>query len=1522
MTGSKEPRSLKEKAISLIDYLYAIVKLRSNPIYNVDTGMGKTFQEVLWLSDIPRWGNFFTRAWGWEQDIKSSYGPDDWIVVEKPKETELEIPDLCKKWVGEDCDLRNPDKPPKLLTKIRAQKQRSGRSDEYQYLKDFPKVEKRWENFIEKEWKPMAESFRAWDIYKRVYNLKNCKKLEDAGYKLVLGLGLLKWRQPPSVVNAASQEETPSSDQGEEKGNETGRDKDIVCCHTVVADVCIDFEATSGKITVKPHDNGAKLRVELDMLNQVPDDLERVDAVKDLSSIAKDNPWNKEAVENALKAVVNSIGSDGRYDSKFERSVDVTKTPVIEFAPALILRKRSEKELMGRLGQIKTQINGSEKIPNEFARLIVPAGELRDEAKAKDSLFDGEIFFPRHSNVEQRSIVEKMRISNGVLVQGPPGTGKSHTIANLMTHLLAEGQRILVTAKTAQALEVLVQGSAGKEPHLRKELRPLCICQLGSESTEQKILEDNVKTITIKKNYWIDDENDKEISRLGEELETLKAEKKQKDDNLREIRKSEMVKHNIAEGYTGTVVEIARMVERNRDANKWFTDTVPDAGCPFWPKHLLRIIQDLQYFSPEKRDELKLTWPKEEELPLQGEFASWLKAKKMAGERRPRSEVSADPRYVELLDKLESVAITDLYDKLSGFRENLKGLRGKAEAGAHHWPMSEILNGILLYGNRANLDDLLDETQNIVLSIGELAKTADSNELEYPEKFDISKLREVVYSHFQDDGKKSGLFGKLKEIALPVTLPANPIKINGHRAISTADRKLVLDVLYVRFKCERARDLWAEIGGRIEESSFVRQVKTIESMCESLKESLTLEVSVRDCRDAIQKYCPSIKPVWTDDKQIEELINSCRSTLARIGKSDATIKIRNLENRVSAVVAGENPHPVSKDLSDAVKDRDPEKFDICVEKVRLLQETRQRFEIMEEDLNKLESLLPQFATLLKSTSEDPCWKERINGINETLEWAKARHWIEEHITGDDIPALAKESEEIQNTIYDCIAELAALKAWKSFLQRLKEEHIKSMKAYLELIRRIGKGKGKFADINRLKAQEYLNKCVEAFPVWVMPLEVVWNNITPKPEMFDVIIVDEASQCGLEAIPLFYMTKRIVIVGDDEQTSPENPGLSLDTASYWFNKYVADINFSDVKFHMDSSLFGIGSHSCSTTVSLREHFRCMPEIISFSEKLCYSEIGLTPLKQYGPDRLPPLVDVHVKNARREKDKNHEEADEIVETICCICKDKKYDGKTIGVISLHSGGGAQADLIKDKLLKKLGTKEMENRSLICANPKDFQGDERDIVLLSLVVASNEDKRHLPLANQRDRQRFNVAASRAREQMILFHSITAGEYRHKDCLRRDLLEFFEKGSNSQIDNFESRAITVRMKSMLDEKARNEANRQNRPPERFKNWFEVDVALELLNRKYTVIPQYTIAKNNFDLAIVGEKAIVAVECDGDQWEGADKYDKKIEHQRKLERCGWKIFRIRGSAFYADRERCLKPLLDMLKEMGIKPEN
>lgn len=201
-----------------------------------------------------------------------------------------------------------------------------------------------------------------------------------------------------------------------------------------------------------------------------------------------------------------------------------------------------------------------------------------------------------------------------------------------------------------------------------------------------------------------------------------------------------------------------------------------------------------------------------------------------------------------------------------------------------------------------------------------------------------------------------------------------------------------------------------------------------------------------------------------------------------------------------------------------------------------------------------------------------------------------------------------------------------------------------------------------------------------------------------------------------------------------------------------DEYLYDFNFKEY-FDVNVSLFDHGKLRYGTgRITLREHFRCMPEIIRFSNDLCYSDTPLIPLRQYGPNRLPPLEHVFVNGGYREGSNNRainrSEAEAIARKIADLCGDRQYEGRTMGVVVLQ--GEAQAALIENQLLERLGPEEMERRRLVCGNPYSFQGDERDVMFLSLVAASNE--RIGALTKASDERRFNVAASRARDQMIL--------------------------------------------------------------------------------------------------------------------------------------------------------------------------
>ena len=180
-----------------------------------------------------------------------------------------------------------------------------------------------------------------------------------------------------------------------------------------------------------------------------------------------DAVWDGVQIQVALKGWIHAVSPYGEFDNTLTPSVQVGNNPKIHLAPAVILRKRTERSLLRVLQEILEQLRGGHPIPLGVERLVKIVddsgthGDIDMDVKRDDNnkipspLSLEEIYFPLPANEEQLEIVKKLSTRQGVLVQGPPGTGKSHTIANLVCHLLSMGQRVLVTSHTARALKVL-----------------------------------------------------------------------------------------------------------------------------------------------------------------------------------------------------------------------------------------------------------------------------------------------------------------------------------------------------------------------------------------------------------------------------------------------------------------------------------------------------------------------------------------------------------------------------------------------------------------------------------------------------------------------------------------------------------------------------------------------------------------------------------------------------------------------------------------------------------------------------------------------------------------------------------------------------------------------------------------------------------------------------------------------------------------------------------------------------------
>ena len=323
-----------------------------------------------------------------------------------------------------------------------------------------------------------------------------------------------------------------------------------------------------------------------------------------------------------------------------------------------------------------------------------------------------------------------------------------------------------------------------------------------------------------------------------------------------------------------------------------------------------------------------------------------------------------------------------------------------------------------------------------------------------------------------------------------------------------------------------------------------------------------------------------------------------------------------------------------------------------------------------------------------------------------------------------------------------------------------------------------------------------------------------------------------------------------------------------------------------------------------------------EIIQFSNNLSYQGEPLIPLRQYGAGRLePPVVTRQVDDGYQKgtttRAVNPPEAEAIVNEIVRVCGDAAYDGKTIGVISLV--GNSQAREIEAGLVRELGPEQMERRQIACGDAYAFQGDERDVMFLSMVSAPGDGRRIRAMTDAPAQRRFNVAASRARDQLFLFHTATLADL-SPHCMRYQLLEYCQdpKVATSDISGLDV--------PELERRALQPGRQPGTQPPPFDSWFELDVFLRIARRGYRVIPQHEVGGYRIDLVVDGMDGRLAVECDGDEWHGPDRYEQDVARQRVLERCGWTFWRVRESEFRLDPDNALSDLWETLERRGIFP--
>jgi superfamily I DNA and/or RNA helicase len=147
------------------------------------------------------------------------------------------------------------------------------------------------------------------------------------------------------------------------------------------------------------------------------------------------------------------------------------------------------------------------------------------------------------------------------------------------------------------------------------------------------------------------------------------------------------------------------------------------------------------------------------------------------------------------------------------------------------------------------------------------------------------------------------------------------------------------------------------------------------------------------------------------------------------------------------------------------------------------------------------------------------------------------------------------------------------------------------------------------------AQQQMLQAQAAVPVWIMPTYRVVESFDATA-MFDVVIVDESSQCDLFGLAALSIARKAVVVGDDKQISPQAVGTDESSVHELIRQHISDLPQAEL-LDIKTSLYDLSKMRFPGVIMLREHFRCLPEIIEFSNQLAYNG-AILPLREQPAD----------------------------------------------------------------------------------------------------------------------------------------------------------------------------------------------------------------------------------------------------------------------------------------------------------------
>lgn len=1467
-----------QSVIDLLTYIEEAEKLRTKPSFSIPTEFFAAYQPD--LQGLPEL-----------QFNVQLEGDDIWLKV--PRLQEIGAPDVgaaLGPWVTLS---RSVDKPPAL--KPAFLQANSNRDLAHDQLMTPPEIQAHFDWYVKNQWQPWSDTERlrrkTMAVYNQLFALQQTISSggSETPIELVWGMGYSTWKKPG-------------------QGSTVKRPLLVQGCE-------ITLNSRTFELEIRARDVDTRLELDCYAELEVPGiwPLEAFWKSTQAGTENRVNPFDSATFQSVLNAAVGYLDPTGSYDER---------TDSAELAPAgdkllitntwvLYARKRNSDIFLEDIRRLKQTVAAAGELP-PVIRSFVEEGDgavrvraevpFRGLSSSDGSAAAKELYFPLPYNDEQISIIQKLEANDGVVVQGPPGTGKTHTIANVICHYLAMGKRVLVTSKGETALAVL-------QEKLPERIRPLSVALLSEDREGMKQFEHAIQSIATGVEGIQPQRVEMTIGRLESELNQLHAKISHVDQTISAQAAGHM-RNYVFQGRELSPEEVAKWVLQQAPEHDWFDDPIAGAAAvqnaaqkmePLSAESFSLEDSDLQALRTARAtvgadlgDYLHAALPGPEALPAWAELASLrqdlLKARQLEAAVQSGAILPLSDARPETLQSAKSLRV---------FLDQYIELQARVQ---RHASATELLRRL---ADTPRQDPLLAG----LLQACETFKALENERKQFITKaIALPRLAErqadfVAALERLAEGKSAFVlpFGKSEARQL-----VSAVSLLGAPPSGPDDWRWVQKLVRWRHSAQREAVRWSAISA---EFGLTAPVADIEAAVPQIAQQQAWVVDASALVfDFQHQLAAKIEPVFGQtglgsavQKSPALLAEMGRSLEAHLDQERLSYAARQIEQTLDRL--RDKTGPVVDSLRQFLQ-RDllaPDLSDAALQA---------RWLALQAELARLNSLAPALADIRRVTrlveqAGAPRWAQRLATLapqgeldavlplrwREAWQWRLAFQFLEAMDVHKKFRTLFEERRVLTASLSKTYQALVAEKTWLGVYNNSPQSTRQALQAYLNSVQAMGAGTGIRAVRHRRHARDAMQKAYMAVPCWVLPQWRVSESIPAEMGLFDLVIIDEASQSDIWALPVLLRGKKLLIVGDHKQVSPVvfiKESKIDEMEKRFLNQQVYGAQMTPDKSIYDLARVVFAGNS----VMLKEHFRCVPAIIEFSNREFYNG-DIKPLRvPKANERLdPPLIDVFVKGGFRKGDTNPPEAQAIVDEVQAIISNPQLQGRSIGIVTLL--GNEQAKYIHDLIHKRITPADIVARQIAVGPPPVFQGRERDIMMVSMVLAAG-DRSAASIAAQQ--QRFNVAFSRARDRLYLFRSVAHNQFA-EDSLNGKVLQHFRQP-------FKRDVTKVALLRDLCESG-----------------FERDMFDELTQRGYRVQPQVRCGAYRIDFVVEGaEGRRLALECDGDRFHGPGQWADDMARQRVLERAGWTFWRCFASSFARRRAEVMADLVATLASLQIEP--